>query len=1149
MNQEDIKLKDGDQKNDGALKPPSASQPRVPEAGKKRAFYIVGMGGSAGSLESFEEFFKNIPADTGLAFVVVSHLDPIHKGIMPELLQRLTSMKVSQAEDGDKVQPNSVYVIPPGKDLSILHGTLQLLEPSQARGFRMPIDFFFRHLAEDQGERAIGIIFSGMGTDGTLGLKAIKEKQGMVMVEDPASTTYDAMPKSAIQVGLVDYVAPASELPEKLLGYVNHLYKVAGVMPAPSSRGEGQTFDPFQKIFSLVRSKTGADFSLYKDSTTRRRIERRMTVHQITDINQYVQYIQNNPAEIDLLFKEFLIGVTSFFRDPEAFEALKKEAIPQMLKNKKDGESLRVWVVGCSTGEEAYSIAILFIECLDDPNMKSDLKVQIYATDLDKEAVDLARQGTYPANIAQDVSPERLQRFFTKQEDGRFRIKSDVREMVVFAVQNVLTDPPFTKLDLLSCRNLLIYLNTDTQKKLLALFYYSLNQDGVLFLGSSESIGSVSELFTPLDKKWKIFERKETSIVRSDLVEFPASLLPYRVRMHDNLPAPKDIDVNITEVAQKLIIQTVAPPVVLINRDGDIIYTTRRTGKYLEPAVGKANLNIHAMAREGLGPELSIAIRKATADKTKVEAKGIRVKTNGSEHLVNLTVSPIDQPKSIAGLLLVQFEDAAEPAVAARPSKKGSRSASRLEAINSDLEKELQATKEQLQSVIEESQSSEEELRSASEEMQSINEELQSTNEEMVTSKEELQSLNEELTTLNSELQAKNEELTGVNSDMRNLLNSTQVPTIFLDNNLNIRRFTPYATKIFNLMPIDIGRPITDISSKLHYMGLAQDVADVLQTLVTREAQVQADDGSWYQMKIIPYRTVDNIIDGVVITFSDVTALKKLEETLRAHEEETLIRQVIDKWPGAIFIYDLVERRNVFVSLTASSMLGYPKDKLESANEDFWKALYHPDDAPRLVDRDRWLASAKEGDIFQSEYRIKRSDGEWRWFVDRMAVLGWTSDHKPARILEVLEDITEQKRAEQLHESLYGMTMRAEYAEEIIRTVHEPLVVLNEDLRVVSANPSFYRTFQVTPHETEGQMIYDLGNGQWDIPALRQLLAEVLSKSARVEDFTVDYDFSKIGPKKMLLNARRIGSEDSPKRLILLAIEDLTDRKAKGSTD
>jgi PAS domain S-box-containing protein len=513
--------------------------------------------------------------------------------------------------------------------------------------------------------------------------------------------------------------------------------------------------------------------------------------------------------------------------------------------------------------------------------------------------------------------------------------------------------------------------------------------------------------------------------------------------------------------------------------------------------------------------------------------------------MVNLTVTPVIQPKSIAGLLLVQFEDVEEPSSVARPSKKGSRSSSRLEAINRELEKELQSTKEQLQSVMEESRSSEEELRSASEELQSINEELQSTNEEMVTSKEELQSLNEELTTLNAELQSKNDELTETNSDMKNLLNSTQVPTLFLDNNLKIRRFTPYATRIFNLIPGDMGRPITDISSKLKYKDLVQDVDNVLQTLVSKEASVQTEDGAWYQMRIIPYRTVDNIIDGVVITFSDITALKKLEEALKAHEEEGFIRQVLDRWPGAIFIYDLVENRNVYVSLTASALLGYPKDKLESADENFWKALYHTDDASRLIDRTRWLAYAKEGDILQREYRMKRADGEWRWFVDRTAVLAWTSDHHPRRILEVLEDITELRRAKKLSENLYGMTMRAEYAEEIIRTVREPLVVLDGDLRVVSANPSFYRTFQAAPQETEGHLIYDLGNSQWDIPALRQLLGEVLHKSANVEDFRVEHDFPGIGHKKMLLNARRIGEEDSPRQLILLAIEDIIDHKGR----
>ncbi|MFB3765691.1 MAG: CheR family methyltransferase [Methanotrichaceae archaeon] len=1143
-----MKQKIKNQKKNDLIKSPISSQSQAPKSGQKEAFYIVGMGGSAGSLESFEQFFKNLPSDARLSFVVVSHLDPDHKDILHELLQRVTAMKVSQAEDGEKVQPNHVYVIPPGKDLSLMHGTLQLLDPTQPRGLRLPIDFFFRHLAEDQGDRSIAIIFSGMGTDGTLGLKAIKEKQGMLMAEDPETASYNAMPVSAINTGLIDYVASANELPERLLEYVNHITKIGGALPLATDE-ETQTSEPLQKIFAIVRAKTGTDFSLYKKSTTSRRIERRMAVHQISDINKYVRYLQENSSEIDILFKEFLIGVTSFFRDPEAFEALKLEAIPKRLKKKENGESIRVWVIDCSTGEEAYSIAIILRESLDNLNTKSNLKIQIYATDLDKEAIDVARQGIYPENIAGDVSPERLKKFFVQLDDGRYRMKSEIRDIVVFAVQNVLTDPPFTKLDLLSCRNLLIYLKHEAQMKLMALFYYSLNPKGILFLGSSESLGGLTDLFSTVDNKWKIFERKESTLARTDLVEFPASLLPYRTRMHGNVKPPKELEANITEIAQKLILQTIAPPVVLINGDGDILYITRQTGKYLEPPVGKANMNIHAMAREGLEPELAIAIRRAKAEKTKVTAKGLKIKTNESWQTINLIVAPIapvapiDQPvghlKSLDDLLLVQFEDVpAKAKEAARSSKKGPRLSTGFETINRELETELQSTKEQLQSVIEESQSSQEELKSA-------NEELQSTNEEMVSSKEELQSLNEELTTLNAELSSKNDELMKIDSDMRNLLNSTQIPTIFLDNNLKIKRFTPYATKIFNLIPGDIGRPITDISSKLLYKDLVQDTRDVLQTMVSKDAQVRTEDNAWYQIRIIPYQTVDNIIDGGVITFSDITALKNLEEALRKDTEERFIWQALDKWPGAIFIYDLVEKRNIYVSLFASSLLGYPKDTLESADETFWRSLYNPDDALKIVDLANWLATAREGDILQREYRIKRSDGKWRWFVDRSTVLSWTPDHKPRQILEVLEDITELKRAEQQQENLHKMTVWAEYAEGIIRTIREPLMVLDDDLRAVSANPSFYRVFRMTPQETEGHLLYDLGNHHWDIPALRQLLEDILPKSTQIEDFLVEHDFPGIGHRKMLINARWIGQEDSPRQLILLAIEDVTDRKGQ----
>jgi chemotaxis methyl-accepting protein methylase len=634
------------------------------EKEKKKPFYIVGMGGSAGALEAFEDFFKNMPVDSGLAFVLVPHLDPTHKGLMPELLQRTTTMKVLQVKDGMKVQPNHVYVIPPNKDMSIMHGILQLLEPAKPRGLRMPIDFFFRQLAEDQREMSVSIILSGMGTDGTLGMKAIKEKLGMALVQDVSSAKYNGMPQSAMSTGLADYIAPASELPAKLVGYLNQFNRVIKKLPLE----EKKTTGAMQKIFALIRAQTGNDFSLYKKSTIHRRIERRMSVHQLNNINQYLRFLQENPHEIDLLFKELLIGVTNFFRELEAFEALKQKAVEQLLKSKKQGETIRVWVVGCSTGEEAYSIAMILNECIEEIKPRSSFKVQIYATDLDRDAIEAARQGVYPANIAADVSPERLARFFIK-EDDHYRIKNELRETIVFAMQNVLVDPPFTRLDLLSCRNLLIYLTTELQKKLLPLFHYTLNPGGYLFLGSSETIGSNTDLFIPRDNKWKLFERRETPLARKEMVEFPLSQHPYEVRVKSTAGVKEYSEANIADVAQRLIFQTIVPPVVIINDKGDILYLTRRTGKYLEPPVGKVNVNIYAMAREGLRADLGIAIRKVMDDKTRVTMHGLRVKTNGSTQAINLIVSPFDEPEMMSGLMMVQFEDVEEHAKEAKPTK------------------------------------------------------------------------------------------------------------------------------------------------------------------------------------------------------------------------------------------------------------------------------------------------------------------------------------------------------------------------------------------------------------------------------------------------------------------------------------------------
>jgi two-component system CheB/CheR fusion protein len=841
-------------------------------------FPIVGIGASAGGLEALERFLLHMPPDSGMAFVLVQHLDPTHKGILPELLQRNTSMKVVQVRDRTRVQPNCVYVIPPNKDMSLLHGVLHLFVPSEPRGRRLPIDFFLRSLALDRHERSIGVILSGMGSDGTLGLRAIKEAAGLVLVQEPTSAKFDGMPRSAIDAGLADVVAPVDELPGRIIAYLEHAPLVARKEETPEDKNQSA----LEKAVILLRSRTGQDFSLYKRNTLHRRIERRMGIHQIPKMSTYVRYLQENPQELDLLFKELLIGVTQFFRDTDAWEQLRTQAIPALLASRSPGQVMRAWVTGCSTGEEAYSLAITFKEAVEQSGLRGNFGLQIFATDLDRDAIEKARQGLYLDNVAADVTPERLKRFFNHEDRG-YRVRKEIREMVIFAPQNLIMDPPFTRLDLLCCRNLLIYLAQEVQRKLIPLFHYILGPGGILFLGSAETIAADTHLFAPLAGKSRLYRRKEP-VLRAEPIEFPTSFSTPASLAAGTHPIPKPL-LNLQSLADQRILQRHSLPAVLVNDKGDIFYVNGRTGKYLEPASGKANWNLFAMARDGLRSPLAEGFRKALQGRETVVLRDLRIESGEKDQRVDVTLERIDDPGLLQGLVMIAFADVPTPPP--KPETRRKRGGASVPTSHlAQLEKELQKIRAESSTLHEEMQTSQEELRSANEELQSTNEELQSTNEELTTSKEEMQSLNEELQTLNAELQAKVDDLSRASDDMKNLLDSTDIATLFLDRDLLVRRFTPRTTHFIKLIPGDVGRPITDLVLDLDYSTLASDVRNVLRSLDSTEKSATASDGRWFTVRIMPYRTMDDRIDGVVITFADITQAKHLEIQLRAQQAE-----------------------------------------------------------------------------------------------------------------------------------------------------------------------------------------------------------------------------------------------------------------------
>ena len=828
--------------------------PRKSFRSSSHPFPIVGIGTSAGGLAALEQFFRAVPVGSGMGFVVVQHLDPHHKGMLSELLQRTTTMAVTLAKHRMPVQPDSVYVIPSNRDMTIQGGLLQLRTPAKsARGLHLPIDRFLSSLAADNMQLAIGVILSGMGTDGTRGCRDIRARGGFVAVQDPKSAEFDNMPRSVIESSHVDVVAPVGQLPQRILAR-HHDVIESGT--GHSADADAAVQGDMGRIITLLRLRTGHDFSLYKKATLQRRIERRMHLHQFDGIDQYAHFLRDNPHELDLLFKEMLIGVTNFFRDPPVWKYLQNKLIPAMLKRQSHNPLLRAWVAGCSTGEEAYSLAISFRQAVTKARLPGPPKLQIFATDLDGDAIEFARAGLYPAKIAEDVGVDRLSRYFT-QEGERYRINSEIREMVTFAVQDVIHDPAFTRLDLLLCRNLFIYFDTDLQKKVLSLFHYSLNPSGTLLLGHAETIGHATNLFAQITPKLPLYERQQGH--STSPMEFPSA----HQRMLNAPLAMVRPAVKLQTLAEQLLMQRFSPPAVLVNGDGDILYVSGRTGEYLEPAAGKANWNVHVMVREDLRSEVSSLLSKALREKADF-SRHVQRNRKGRRTATEVTVQFLKQPPELRGMVLVTFLPAKPPVAEKRslPQAVGRNAVA--------LEEALRSAHEENRSIRENVSTAQEELKSANEELQSTNEELQSTNEELTTSKEEMQSMNEELGTVNAELQSRVDELTRSSNDMKNLLDSTLLIAIFLDGKFRVRLFTDSATQVFRLIPSDAGRPLTDIVTDLSYPDLLKDAAQVLRTLVFSDKLVYTQDGRRFRVRILPYRTAANVIDGVVITCSGI---------------------------------------------------------------------------------------------------------------------------------------------------------------------------------------------------------------------------------------------------------------------------------------
>lgn len=963
--------------------------------GEKKEFLVVGIGASAGGIKALKEFFAEMPDDSGMAFVVILHLSQQHKSNLASILQRETAMPVEQVNETVLVEPNKVYVIPPAKHLEMVDGVISLKEPVKIKGIRVPIDRFFRSMAEAYGTKAVCIILSGTGTDGTLGMKHIKGKDGFAIVQDPLDAEYDGMPRSAIETKIADIVLSVSEMPEKLLSVrdSSEKFQLTNDKEGDVAK-EIKNIELLRDVLTLLRVRTGHDFSNYKRPTLIRRVARHLQIHETDDLKEYLEILREKPDEVLSLLKNLLINVTNFFRDKEAFNTLEKKVIPALFEGKSAEESVRVWIAGGASGEEAYSIAILLNEYA--ATLPNPPKIQVFASDVDDEAIAEAREGRFTEAIVTDVSPERLRQYFVKDEDG-YRIRKSIREMILFAPHNILRDPPFSRLDLVSCRNVLIYLNRETQEKVLQVFHFALRDSGYLFLGASETAEGLPNSFSAIDKKHRVYQSRPSSSGWAVPPQMPAQgiwtaklpVLPTQTRQ--NLQ-------SFGELHHRLI-EYYAPPSVLVNEEGEILHLSENAGKFLHFVGGEPTANLLKVIHPALLSDIRAALFAARQENKTIEAKNIRVRFNGGEKLINLIVRPVKTPEAAALIIFEEAQGELQSEESVQSIIAGDKA---LESVVRQMESDLQRTKDQLRSTIEQYETTVEELKASNEELQAMNEELRSATEELETGKEELQSVNEELTTVNHELKEKVEEVSRTNSDLQNLMQSTDIATIFLDRNLNIKRFTPRTRELFNIIPGDIGRPLEHITHHLAPNKFQQNAAEVLKNLQTFEREVRSLDGRFFIARFSPYRTLDDKIEGVVISFIDISEREEAQQLL-------------------------------------------------------------------------------------NEERI--------------------------------------------------------YAEAIVNTVREPFIVLDKDLFVVSASRSFYNVFQASPEETEKKYIYDLGNRQWDIPALRELLEDILPQKSQFQNFEVEHKFDSIGQRTMLLNAREIRREGGGRRLILLTIADITKNK------